>query len=51
MHGIVPKVVELAIYCKHQLRNNTILSHALFGNALKCDAPLYDAGVAGSTVL
>jgi hypothetical protein len=28
MHGILPKVVELTIQCKQQLRNNTILSHA-----------------------
>jgi hypothetical protein len=34
MHGILPKVVKIAIYYKQQLRNNTILSRALFRNAL-----------------
>ncbi len=33
MHGILPKVVELTIYYKQQLRNITVLSHALFRNA------------------
>ncbi len=33
MHGILPKVVEIAIYYKQQLRNNTILSHDMFWNA------------------
>ncbi len=51
MHGILPKVVEIAIWYKQQLRNNTILSRDLFRNSQKCDAPLYGAGVAGSTVM
>jgi hypothetical protein len=29
MHGILPKVVEIAIKFKQQLRNNTILSRVL----------------------
>ncbi len=33
MNGILPKVVEIAIYNKQQLRNNTILSLDLFRNA------------------
>jgi hypothetical protein len=33
MHGILPNVVELTNQYKQQLRNNTILSHALFRNA------------------
>ncbi len=33
MHDILPKVVEITIYYTQQLRNNTILSHALFRNA------------------
>jgi len=41
MHGILPKVIEITIKYQQQLRNNTILSHALFINAQKCDAPLY----------
>ncbi len=32
MHGILPKVVELTIKKKQQLRNNTILSRALSRN-------------------
>ncbi len=51
MHGILPKEVEITVKYKQQLRNNTILSHALFMNAQKCDAPIYGAGVAGSTVM
>ena len=51
MHDILPKVVELTIQYKQQLWNNTILSHALFRNAHLCDAPLYGAGVPGSTVM
>ncbi len=33
MHDILPKGLEIAIYYKQQLRNNTILSHDLFRNA------------------
>ncbi len=33
MHGILSKVVELTILYKQQLRDNTILSRALFKNA------------------
>jgi hypothetical protein len=33
MHGILPKVVEMASQYKQQVRNNTILSHDLFRNA------------------
>ncbi len=51
MHGILPKVVEIAIYYKQQLRNNTSLSHDLFRNAQLYVASLYDASVAGSTVM
>jgi hypothetical protein len=51
MDGILPKVVEITIYYKQQLRNNTIMSHALFRNAQQCDALLYGAGVAESTVM
>jgi hypothetical protein len=52
MHGILPKVVEITIYYKQQLRNNnTIMSHALFRNAQQCDVLLYGAGVAESTVM
>ncbi len=48
MHGILPEVVEITFKSEQQLRNNTILSHALFRNAQ--DAPLYGAGVSGSTL-
>ncbi len=51
MHGIIPRGVELTIWYKQQLRNNTILSHALVRNAQLCDAPFYGAGVAGSAVM
>ncbi len=33
MHGILPKVIEITIKYKQQVRNNTILSRALFKNA------------------
>ncbi len=33
MHGILPNEVKITIYHKQQLRNNTVLSHALFRNA------------------
>jgi hypothetical protein len=51
MHGKFPKVVEITIQYMQKLRNNTILSHALFRNAQECDALFYGAGVAGSTVM
>jgi hypothetical protein len=51
MHGILPKGIELTIYYKHQLRTNIFLSRALFRNEQLCDAPLYGAGIAGSTVM
>jgi hypothetical protein len=51
MHGILPKVVKLTILYKQQLRYNTILSRALFRNAQQCNALLYGAGVAESTVM
>jgi hypothetical protein len=50
MHGMLPKVVELTIWYKQQLKNNTILSDGLFRNAQSFDDPLYGAGVPGSTV-
>ncbi len=51
MHGILPEVVEITILYKQQLRNNAIPSRDLFRNAQKCNAPLYGAGVSGSTVM
>ncbi len=33
MHGILPNVVEITIQYELQLRNNIILSRALFKNA------------------
>jgi hypothetical protein len=33
IHGTLPQVVEITIKFKQQLRNNTILSRALFRNA------------------
>ncbi len=51
MHGLLPKVFEWTIQYKQQLRNNTILSRALFRNAQQFDAMLYGAGVAGSTIM
>jgi hypothetical protein len=33
MHGILPKVVEFTIQYKQHIRNNIILSRALFRNA------------------
>jgi hypothetical protein len=41
MHDILPKVVKINIKYIQQLRNNIILSHALFRNVQYCDAPLY----------
>ncbi len=49
MYGILPKVVNIPIQYQLQLRNSTILSHVLFRNAQKFDAPLYGTGVSGST--
>ncbi len=46
MHGILPKVNEITIYYKQQLRSSNILSRDLFMNA-----PLYGAGVPGSPVM
>jgi hypothetical protein len=33
MHGILLEVIEITIKYKQQLRNNTIVSRALFRNA------------------
>jgi hypothetical protein len=51
LHCILPKVVEITIWYKQQLRNNAILSHDLFRNAQQCDAPFHGAGVSGSTIM
>jgi hypothetical protein len=51
MHGILPKVIEINILYKQQLKNTAILWRALFRKAQLCDAPLYGAGVPGSTVM